>query len=630
MGAFLSSSGGGGGSAGSIDLSGVGGAGGGGIGSPGNYTTWNQYLTALTQANQAKNLGISPGLYQQYLQTYSSLSPTQQQEAQSAQANGTLGSWIANTLYNTPSGSGSSLTETSTSPSSGTPGSEGSAANDTLANIYGQLITTPPFTNQSSIPGIGGSTSTSTTSSRPGAPQTVASTGAIGTALSKLGLSPATANLLGQLISGAGAAAPGVFGAIQANNQQNWNNAAKVSTLNNLAALQANAQGQIGGQSNTYLPQMASQIETSQGLLNSTQNQLSGNINNALGNVNGAFNNSKDPFATVPGLQDIISQLNGIQGSGTSAASNLQNNLTSGPLTGGLTNAENISSGNTPIQGQLSSLAAMLTGNPNALGGPNAATQQAQNAAGSILGTNPLLSMGQVQSMAIDQNATQSLNAEKQLRQQELNRTGVTGPAIASGAQDELLGSGMDQALQNQASGLTNATLGQQALQNQLYNTGASLFGTAQNAGLNTQQLALQQLLGGAGLLSGNQNSQISALNALSSLGGTQNQGYSSLSGLLNTLSGSFQGAGSLLNNASTLGNTQTNDLYTQLNNLLSQQSTLSGQAGSNLFSAANFPQNIVNQNQNLLQTLASGQVGLFGNVPAMTTSNNLFSNLTS
>ena len=511
------------------------------------------------------------------------------------------------------------LQQTSTDPSSGTPGSTGSAAADSLAGILGQLITTPPFAG-GSIPGIsGGTTSTNRGGTAPGSsgsPTTVPG-------------SSATSNILQQLLSKAGVAAPGIFGAIQNQNTNQWNQAAKISTLNYLQQLGAQAQSSTAQQQANYLPQMANQVNTSQSLLNNTQGALNGNINSALGNVSGAFTGSKDPYSTVPGLQDVINQLQGIQGQGSTAANNLQSNLTSGPLTAGLNNAENISAGNTPTQGSLSSLAAMLTGGgTGVLGQPNAATQQAQSAAGNILGTNPLLSMGQVQSMAVDQNATQSLNAENALRKQLLDRTGVTGPAIASGSQNELLGSGMDQALQNQASGLTAATLGQQNLQNQLYSTGANLFSSSQNAGLNQQQLALQQLLGGAGILSGNQNSQISALNSLSSLGGTQNQGYNSLSSLLGTQSGTSQGAGSLLSGAANLGNTQTNDLYTQLNNLLSQQSGLAGQAQNGLLGAAQFPQNTTNQNNSLLQTLVSGNVGLFGNVPAQTTANNLFNTL--
>ncbi|HEY6018451.1 MAG TPA: hypothetical protein VIY48_00690 [Candidatus Paceibacterota bacterium] len=438
--------------------------------------------------------------------------------------------------------------------------------------------------------------------------------------------SQAGSGLLSAIEGLLGVAAPGIYGAIQTQNQQDWNNAAKISTLNYLQRLGGNAEGQITGQQNTYLPQMASQIGTSQGLLNATQGQTSDYINRAIGNLPGAFAQSGDPNAIVPGLQEILDQLNGIQGTGGSALENLQHNLTGGPLTGGLTNAEQISAGNTPIQGQLASLAQLLTrGGPGVLGQPNSATQQAQSVAGQILGHNPLLSMDQIRSMAIDQNATQSLNAMNALRKQELARTGITGPAIASGAQNELLGSGMDQALQNQAAGLTQATLGQQGLQNQLYNTGAGLFSSAQNAGLNQQQLALQQLLGGAGLLSGNQSSQIAALNALSNLGGTQNQGFGTLGSLLGTLSGSAQGAGGLLTGAQTLGNTKSNDMYNQLNNLLGNQLGLSGQAQQGLFGAASFPQNTANQNINLLQSLASGNVGLFGNVPAMTAQNNLF-----
>ena len=373
---------------------------------------------------------------------------------------------------------------------------------------------------------------------------------------------------------------------------------------------------------------MESQINTSQGLLNNTQNQASSNINNTLGSASGAFaTGTQNPTSTVPGLQGVLDQLQGIQGQGSSAATNLQGNLTSGPVTNGLTDATNIASGNTSTQNSLNSLANLLTtGGTGVLGQPNAATQQAQSAAGSILGTNPLLSMDQVRSMAIDQNATQSVNAENALRQQELARTGVTGPALASGQQNELLGSGEDQALQNQASGLTAATLGQQNLQNQLYSTAANLYGSAQNATTQQQQTALQQLLGGAGILSGNQNSQVSSLNALSNLGGTQNQGYGTLSSLLNTLSGSSTGAGGLLTGASTLGNTQTNDLYNQLNSLLGNQLGLSGQAQTGLSSAASYPQNTANSNTNLLQSLASGNVGLFGNVPSQTAANNLYS----
>ncbi len=156
--------------------------------------------------------------------------------------------------------------------------------------------------------------------------------------------------------------------------------------------------------------------------------------------------------------------------------------------------------------------------------------------------------------------------------------------------------------------------LGQQGLQNQLYNTGASLFGSAQSAGLNQQQLALQQLLGGAGLLSGNQGTQVAALNALANLGGTQNQGYNALSGLTNNMSNNTLGEGNFLQGIQQLGLTKTNDLYSQLASLFGQQNNLANTSQQGMFGGANYGQNSYNSNLQFLQSLASGNVGLFGN----------------
>jgi hypothetical protein len=626
------------------------------------------------QTAAAAQLGIPLSTYQAYLASASSSNPQTQAQANAENAaiqNGTLGQYISTNFGggvgsgNNSSGGGTTTSGTGTggtsmgglssllggllggssggssdlsgllsnfqqaSPSSPTPGSNTNGLD--LGSILGQLITTPPFqgsgggttTSGTGTSGTGTGTSGTTASNSPLASIIKILTGG-GSSSTRAGTNGTGSNILSNILS----PALGIYGATQAQNTNQWNQAAKVSTLNYLQQLGSQAQSTTAAAQNSYLPQMESQINTSQGLLNNTQNQASSNINNALGSASGAFaTGTQNPTSTVPGLQGVLDQLQGIQGQGSSAATNLQGNLTSGPVTNGLTDATNIASGNTSTQNSLNSLANLLTtGGTGVLGQPNAATQQAQNAAGSILGTNPLLSMDQVRSMAIDQNATQSVNAENALRQQELARTGVTGPALASGQQNELLGSGEDQALQNQASGLTAATLGQQNLQNQLYSTAANLYGSAQNATTQQQQTALQQLLGGAGILSGNQNSQVSSLNALSNLGGTQNQGYGTLSSLLNTLSGSSTSAGGLLTGASTLGNTQTNDLYNQLNSLLGNQLGLSGQAQTGLSTAASFPQNTANSNTNLLQSLASGNVGLFGNVPSQTAANNLYS----
>lgn len=424
------------------------------------------------------------------------------------------------------------------------------------------------------------------------------------------------------LLSLAAAIGPGLFGAIDQSQQQNWNNGGKINVLQYLRGLGDQAQGQQTTSQQSYLPQMLQQLGISQGLTNNLQGANASGLASALADAPGAFTTAKDPYATVPGLESIINFLGGTQGQNVSALSGLQKQLSDGPINSGQSTANSIATGNNPNAARLSQLSQLLT-NGQSIGQPNSATNQASGIAGNILSHNPLLSMDAIKSMAIDQNATQSINAANKNRRDLLNRTGVTGPAIASGQQNELLGSSMDQALQNQASGVTQAVLGQQGLQNQLYNTGASLFGSAQNAGLNQQQLALQQMLGGAGLLSNNQGTQVSALNALANLGNTQNSGYNALSGLTNNMSNNALQEGGLLQGAQQLGLSQNTNLYNALSSLLGQQGSLAGQAQTGLFNAAQFPQNTYNQNTGLLQNLASNNVGLFG---SPSTPQNMFS----
>lgn len=421
-----------------------------------------------------------------------------------------------------------------------------------------------------------------------------------------------TNQLLQQLTALLGGVGLPLYGAINQQNQSDWNNAAKISTLNYLQRLGGTAEQNLGVQQQ-YLPQMLQQMAQSGALSNATQSSLGGNLNNAISGAPGAFMGSVDPYSTVPGSQDIINWLGGIQGQNAAALGGLQSSLANGPVSQGQGTALGLASGQNPYAARLKQLSDQLT-NGQPVGQPNSSTQHAMGIADSILGHNPLLSMDQIRSMAIDQNATQAQNAANKNRRDLMNRTGVTGPAIASGNLNELLGSSQDQALQNQASGVTQAVLGQQGLQNQLYNTGASLFGSAQNAGLNQQQLALQQLLGGAGLLSGNQGTQVAALNALANLGGTQNQGYNALSGLTNNMSGNTLGEGNFLESIQKLGLDKTSGLYGALGNLFGQQGNLANLAQQGMFGGANYGQNSYNQNLQFLQGLASGNVGLFGN----------------
>jgi hypothetical protein len=221
--------------------------------------------------------------------------------------------------------------------------------------------------------------------------------------------------------------------------------------------------------------------------------------------------------------------------------------------------------------------------------------------------------MDQIKSMATDQNARQSINSANTLRRQLLDRTGVTGPSIASGQQNELLGSLQDQGLQNQASGLTNAVLGQQGLQSQLFGQGANLFNTSQGAQNQQGQLDLSKILGGAGLLSGTQGLNISALNALANLAGTQNQGYGTLGSLLGTLTGTGVAGQNAQQGLQNFGLQSQKSLYDTLGSLLANQTNLGNQSQQGFLGSAAFPQNTYDQNLQFLQSLANNNVGLFG-----------------
>jgi hypothetical protein len=160
---------------------------------------------------------------------------------------------------------------------------------------------------------------------------------------------------------------------------------------------------------------------------------------------------------------------------------------------------------------------------------------------------------------------------------------------------------------------MTQAVLGQQGLQSQLFGQGANLFGAGQTAQQNQNALALQNILGGGNLLTGSGGLNISALNALSNLAGTQNQGYSALSNLLGTSGGIANNQLQGLQGIQNFGLQSQNDLYSTLNNLFGQQNNLANQSQAGLFAAAGFPQNTYNQNLGFLQSLANNNVGLFG-----------------
>lgn len=444
--------------------------------------------------------------------------------------------------------------------------------------------------------GIGGSGGTSGT--------TGTGTGTTGTSGSQLG--GTILSQLGGLLGPLG----GLYGALQAQRQQNWNNAAKISTLNYLQRLGANAEQQQSSSQAAYLPQMEQYMNTLMGMATPAQQQTLQGIQSALQSAPGDFS-SVTPLSRVPGMQDMVNWLGGLQGQGAYSLGNLQNTLTNGPLNAGQQIASGLGTPGNPFSQQLSQLSSILTGG-------NPYIDQAQGVASGIIGQNPLLPMSQVISMAQNQSATQAHNAMNALRRQELNRTGVTGPAIASGSQDELLGSLQDQAMQNMSSAVTNAMMGQQGLQEQLFGQGANLFGSGQNAYLN-------QMLGGAGLINSNVQNLLGGLGSLGNLAGAQTGQYNALANLLGGMGNLTLGEGNMLQGVQNFGLNQNQQLYNTLGNLLGLQGNNANQLMSGSFQAAGFPQNVYNQNTGFLQNLASNNVGLFGNPAPVTSNSNLF-----
>lgn len=514
----------------------------------------------------------------------------------------------------------------------------------------GGQVTTPPFNPDSPDP-----SSTDPTK--------------VAAAAAASGLPASMVNLITQLIK---MGLP-IAGAVDAAINQNFLNSGKTDVQALLNKLGSGYQDQINGIQGSFLPQFTGMANNLSANSQAQQNSLGQNINTGLNGIN-KFNNAVNPYTTVPGSEGVINYLSALQGVGNQSLGGLQGSL--GQLQPGLGAASSLGEGNNPLLGAMNQAGMGLYQNQ----GMNATTSAAQNAgiqalqnfgqtpqlqqiqqmatgmygnpAGQygvqrgqqILGQNPLLPMDQVLSMAENQSATGAKNQYNNLKRQLLNTTGVTGPMIAGGGQNELLSQLGDQSLQNQSSAMTQALMGQQGLQSGLFGQAAGLYGSSSGLGQQGQSTALQALLGGSGQALQNQtglgglalnggnldlsrllggtstlnsslNNQLGGLGALGSLFGQQTGAYNSLNNLLGTLGQNSQDQGNLFMGAQQLGLGQNTAQFNALNNLLGQQGNLSGQQQSGALGAATFPANALQQ---YLQQLGSGstsQVGLFGTV---------------
>lgn len=451
--------------------------------------------------------------------------------------------------------------------------------------------------------------------------------------------------LLAGILNSAIGAVPGLYGAINAGQNNAQMRQDRLGILGNLQTLQGGAQGQMSALNSYLLDQLTGSVghygPAAQGALGNQQQMIS----SLMGSAPGDFRAMLDPNS-IPGLSGVFNENGGLIGQGNNALGTLMAQFGQGlnnPAFGqGQSQALQYANGGTPNQQLMNAIGGGLlsSGGNNATtdaaqqaaqrafasGGMtpalqailrqgaqvtqgNPAINQAQSVAAGILGHNPLLPMDQVLSMARNTNATAASQNYNRLKRQLLNTQGVGGPALASGSNNEVLSQLGDQALQGESSAMTNALMSQQGLQSQLFGQGANLFGSAQSAGLGAQNLGLQTQLGATG----------QAANLQSILG---NLG---LGGVNTSFTGTGLG-GNLLNNSSQLGlgglgalgsllGTQASSNAANtgaLSGLLGQLGNLTQNTAGNLFNAQNLGQQ---QNQGLYNFLGNmanqqGQLG--------------------
>lgn len=484
-----------------------------------------------------------------------------------------------------------------------------------------------------------------------------------------------------------------LYGDVNAQNQQQWNNSSLINVLNYLRTLDNNTSNSINTTANAVIPNQINMANALQNMGGPAAQQTGTNLNQILSSLgsnpgSSPFNQSTD-VSRVPGLDTILNDFGGNMSGANNVAGNLIG-LTSTPsatLQGGIAPATAIAQGSNPNQALLNAIGQgiLSSGGTSVGGGPNTSAvlqqyanqvvpnngmtgnlnyvnstgqrltqgnptvQQALARSSQITNSNPLLSMDQVLSMAQDQSGTQANQQFNALKRQLANTTGITGPMIAGGGNNELLSQLGDQALQNQASAMANARLNQQNLQLGQYGQGINLLnsgvqgdlgytgqglnailqaanqantnvGTAGNLGLGGGNLQLGNLNAGSGMLNSSNAQQLQAIQALIGLTGqqTQNQtsGAQAIAQLLGVSNTAIGQAGQNLFNLQNLGQTGTQDYF---NNLLAQAGQ-QGQYSNNLLTQGNnynqIPANYMQQLISLLGQSASSQAGMFRSTP--------------
>ncbi len=440
-----------------------------------------------------------------------------------------------------------------------------------------------------------------------------------------------------------------IFGDINQQKQQNWLNGGKINVLNSLNSLQDQARTGANSISGPLLSYLQGAMPAAGANFFNDVGGLNGWLQTGLGNSQ-SYGQMLDP-QSIPGLSGLFDVNGGLLGAGNqglqtaqalaggqtgpqSTITNIGNwlgtNQASAPLQYDLMNAARGSVANGGYTPQLNAATQYGAG----LLGPNAQVGQASNLASQIFGQgSPLLSPRQAVSMAIDQNATQAGHAASALRRQELNRSGTTGPAVASGQQGDVLGLIGDQALQSQSQAVRDALNSQQSLGLQQLGLGTNLFNGAQGAQLGNQGQGLNAILQSAAQAGSLQGT----LGQLGLGGGnlglnTMTSGGSLLNNVLGSQLGGLGATGSLMNSSNGITNDEIQSLLASQglgqtqklnsnNSLASMLGLLNQSAGQNLQGSLGYGQQSGSALQDYLNQLTqatTSSVGLFGqNSPA-------------
>lgn len=495
--------------------------------------------------------------------------------------------------------------------STGIPGVEVNSNN--LQNILNGLFQTGPVANsfQNDLFGNPKITWTSIASAIP-ALIGILGGGSAGASANNAGTgSGSTLNNISQFLGSLFGTGAGVYGGINNLQQQEWDNSARINVLNELRRLSGGAEGQASALNGLLFPQLASQMsQTSAG--SASNADIANRLNYMYNFLPDLYMNPTSADA-IPGLRAAFDYLGGAQTANNRGLQTAFGQLESGPnaLTPAATGA-----GLSAIatRGMTPEIAALIQQAQQTMA-PRPELETANRTAASILSQNPLLSLEDVVSLVTGGAARDARNQFNTSRRELLDRTGVVGPATASGGLNDFLAQAGDTALDAVSKARIQAILGQQGLQQQQFGAGASLLGTAANASQGYTGQGLQSILSA---LSQAQNRETSLPSTFANLYNSDtNRLGTNYNGVTNLLENALAGNQQRINAVTGLqqfGQNRANNLTGALGQMLGlQQGNANAQTASGNF-ATGQTGDLLGNWINFLSQSGNQQANLFNN----------------